>query len=307
MSVKSLPLGNGTMPSIGLGTYLMSSDEAKAATEQALRLGYNHVDTAEVYNNEDGIGHAIAASGVTRESFFLTTKIWPGHEGFGQVVKDYDAVIAQAETAIKLLQVQYVDLYLIHAPFGFTKSLEAGLGQWRAMITLKERGLAKAIGVSNFGLHHLKAIEDAKLPLPDANQIELNPLCQQNDLVAYMKAKNITPIAYSSLAPLSGFRGGSTDSVVAARREAADKVLTDVAGAHNISKAYVLLRWALQSGYAILPKSTREERLISNLAVSDGAVLTEAEMTALGGLNADGDLGIAWGNGFIATSAPLGS
>ena len=183
--------GAFSMPALGLGTYLMNDAEATSSCAQALTLGYAHIDTAEVYKNEVAVGAAIAAHPRTRDSIFVTTKLFPGNSLWGMPVKGGDAVAGNCAEQLAKLGLEYVDLYLIHAPFAFAESLACGVEQWRAMLALKEDGTCRAVGVSNYGVHHLEAIKAAGLELPCANQLEIHPLCQQKEIVAWCLANNV--------------------------------------------------------------------------------------------------------------------
>ena len=194
------------IPMIGFGTYLINTDEAKTCVLNAIRIGYRHIDTAEGYGNETGVGHALKNAqkelGISREDLFVTTKLWPGNEAWGQTLKTYDSTIESLNSSLSNLELDYVDLYLIHAPFANSKRLE----QWNALVELRKQGKAKAIGVSNFSKSHIEEIKSAGLPLPDANQIELHPWSQKSELVSYLRENRISPIAYSSLVPLAEWR-----------------------------------------------------------------------------------------------------
>lgn len=163
------------MPKVGFGTYLISDEEAQQVVRQAIRVGFRHIDTAEAYGNESGVGTAIKASmedlALDRENIFVTTKLWTGNEAWGMPTKTYEATIESLESSLINLQLDYVDLYLIHAPLATEQRLE----QWKALVALREMGKTRAIGVSNFGEAHIEEIKAAGLPLPDANQIELHP------------------------------------------------------------------------------------------------------------------------------------
>jgi len=194
------------IPMIGFGTYLINTDEAKTCVLNAIRIGYRHIDTAEGYGNETGVGHALKNAqkelGISREDLFVTTKLWPGNEAWGQTLKTYDSTIESLNSSLSNLELDYVDLYLIHAPFAKSKRLE----QWNALVELRKQGKAKAIGVSNFSKSHIEEIKSAGSPLPDANQIELHPWSQKSELVSYLRENRISPIAYSSLVPLAEWR-----------------------------------------------------------------------------------------------------
>ena len=149
------------LPVVGFGTYLISDEDVRSAVGTALRLGYRHVDTAEVYGNETGVGSAIRAvvqeQGISREEMFVTTKLWPGNAAWGDTPKTYETTIASLNSSLARLQLDYVDLYLIHAPFDKAQRLE----QWRGMVELREQEKAKAIGVSNFSKTHIEEITAA--------------------------------------------------------------------------------------------------------------------------------------------------
>jgi len=258
------------MPAVGFGTYLIPGEETSAAVLRALLAGYRHVDTAEGYRNEEGVGEGIregvAALGLTRDDVFVTTKLWPGNPAWGDPAKDARATAAALEASLDRLGMDHVDLYLIHAPFAGERRLE----QWRTLVDLRDRGRARAIGVSNYGIDHIREIEQAGLPLPDANQIELHPWSQKPELVSYLVQAGIQPIAYSSLVPLSSWRAiegqdsGKTEAMVAdgVRGDSPFKAL---ATKYGVSEAQVLLRWAVQRGFAVLPKSTDPVRVRQNL------------------------------------------
>merc|ERR1711998_325741 len=195
----------------------------------ALRLGYRHIDTAQVYANESACGRAIAASGVPREALFVTTKLWPGTPDWGQEPKTYDQTIECCKESVAKLGVGKVDLYLVHTPLG--GGTEGRMQQYKGLVECQKQGLCTSIGVSNYGIAHLKEIEAAGLPLPAANQLELHPYCQKRDLIAFMKTKGILPIAYSSLAPLSNWREGQQSSKTEEHRAEASPVSV-VAGRH---------------------------------------------------------------------------
>lgn len=284
---------------VGFGTYLITDEDAAGAVHKAIEVGYRHIDTAEAYNNETGVGRGIvratAELGLDRSDIFVTTKLWPGNEAWGHPVKDASAVTAALEDSISRLGMDHVDLYLTHAPFAGEKRLE----QWEAFVLAKERGLTRSIGVSNFNIDHIEEIERAGLPLPDANQIELHPWSQKPELIAYMAEKGIQPIAYSSLVPLSTWRSApgqhsaKTDEMV---RDGAkgDSPFKAMATRYGVSEAQVLLRWAVQKGYAVLPKSMNPERMKANFDLFSFEISTD-DMAAMAGMDR-GD-GVAWSVG----------
>ena len=294
-----------SIPVVGLGTYLMTPEEADATTRYALgSAGYAHVDTAEVYKNEDGVGTAIASLGKPRSEIFVTTKLWPGNPTWGMPLKDSAAAAVQLDKQLALLGVAYVDLYLVHAPFTFAAGDAAGLELWAGLLALKASGKCKAVGVSNYGVQHLQAIKDAGLELPSANQIELHPLCQQSEIVAWCRANDVLPIAYSSLAPMAGWRvkadGEQQQSSKKGQHAALDVAVAAVAKRAGVAAAQVLLRWALQKGYPILPKSVNTARIDSNVDLF-GFAITDGEMAAIDAAGATSTGPMTWPNGMDPT------
>ena len=287
------------MPMVGFGTYLIKNEEARSAVRQALHVGYRHIDTAELYRNEKGVGLALQTAlkelGLSREDIFVTTKLWPGNEAWGQPEKTYASTIEALNTSLANLQLDTVDLYLIHAPLSKDKRLE----QWRALVELQKTGKTRTIGVSNFGEAHIEEIKAEGLPLPDANQIELHPWSQKPELVNYLTDNGIAIIAYSSLVPLSSWReapgqaSAKTDEMKNAGSKA-DSPFKTMAQKYGVSEAQVLLRWALQKGYAILPKSINEERMRQNFDVLSFEI-DERDMAAMAEMDR-GD-GVAWSMG----------
>ena len=278
-----LTLGDGrTMPVIGFGTYQIKEEECEAPVHTALRLGYRHVDTAQVYGNEEACGRALAASGVSREELYVTTKLWPGNPDWNQPPKSFEQTVECCEASVRKLGLERCDLYLIHTPLGGGK--EGRLAQYRGLVECQKRGLCTSIGVSNYGVAHLEEIAAEGLPLPAANQLELHPMSQKAALLAYMAERGILPIAYSSLAPLSNWRVGQQSAKSDAQRaDVANSGVGAIAAKYRVvgrSEAQVLLRYALQKGWAILPKSVSEVRAAANLDVFSFA-LSDADMAAL--------------------------
>ncbi|TNE85086.1 MAG: aldo/keto reductase [Deltaproteobacteria bacterium] len=295
----SITLSTGAhLPFVGFGTYLIKDEQAESAVGAALSAGYRHIDTAEGYQNESGVGRAIRTAmdgGLARDELFVTTKLWPGYAGWGQEPKNTETTIASCEASLERLGLDYVDLYLIHATF----DQDQRIAQWRGMVALWERGLARAIGVSNFSESHIDELLAAGLPVPHANQIELHPWSQKPALVGYLADKGIAPIAYSSLVPLSTWRtapGQDSAKTEAMREEAAkdDAPFRVMAEKYGVSEAQVLLRWAVQKGYPVLPKSTNPERIRANLDLF-GFTLDDADMAAIADMDRGG--GIAWSVG----------
>lgn len=285
------------LPYLGFGTYLIPDGEAVEAVSEAIRLGYRHLDTAEFYDNETGVGEgireAMARDGLSRRELFVTTKLWPGNEAWGQTAKTTETTIRALDESLARLQLDYVDLYLIHAPFDSAQRL----AQWRGLVTLKEQKKARAIGVSNFSVAHLKELEAAGLPRPQANQLELHPWSQKPKLVRYLEDHQIVPIAYSSLVPLSSWRsapGHESGKTAAMRADGAraDSPFKRLAEKYGVSEAQLLLRWGVQRGFPVLPKSTNPERMRQNADLFSFAI-DEADMTEIARLDR-GD-GVAWG------------
>ena len=287
------------IPSVGFGTYLISNSDAPEAVTAAIGAGYRHVDTAEVYGNEEGVGAALqsslSADGLSRDEIFVTTKLWPGNEAWGQTPKTAESTIDSLDESLERLQLDYVDLYLIHAPFQTEQRLE----QWRGLVELRQQRKARAIGVSNFSEAHLDEIEAAGLPRPDADQIELHPWSQKPDLVSYLTEHGITVIAYSSLVPLSTWRAAEGQDSAKTQQMKADGDRPDssfraMAEKLGVSEAQILLRWAVQQGYAVLPKSLNPKRIQQNIDLFSFAI-DEDDMSAIQRMDR-GD-GVAWSMG----------
>lgn len=264
---------NQYVPSIGLGTYNMTSEEAEFTTLYALKHGYRHIDTAAVYRNEDGVAKGLKTylndSDLKREDIFITTKLWPGGLVKVDRIKDYTGTVKSFEKSLMRLNLDYIDLYLIHSPHGKNKRLE----QWRALVDLKEAGKIKYIGVSNWGINHLSELKENDLPMPDANQIELHPWSQKPELVKFLRNEKIDIIAYSSLVPLSTWRHKDGENSkktnemheIGLSENSPFKVLAEK---YDVTEAQFLLKWAVQNNYAVLPKSINIERVKQNFELN---------------------------------------
>ena len=264
---------NQYVPSIGLGTYNMTSEEAEITTFHALKHGYRHIDTAAVYRNEDGVAKGLKTylidSDLKREDIFITTKLWPGGLVKVDRIKDYTGTVKSFEKSLMRLNLDYIDLYLIHSPHGKNKRLE----QWRALVDLKEAGKIKYIGVSNWGINHLSELKENDLPMPDANQIELHPWSQKPELVKFLRNEKIDIIAYSSLVPLSTWRHKDGENSkktnemheIGLSENSPFKVLAEK---YDVTEAQFLLKWAVQNNYAVLPKSINIERVKQNFELN---------------------------------------
>lgn len=270
---------------MSLLTDQIKTEDVGAAVALALEAGYRHIDTAQAYNNEEGVGAALTEAfskgTVTRDDVYITTKLWPGNPDWGQTAKTHDEVIAACRDSLKKLGVEKVDLYLIHGPFSGGK--DTRLEQYRAVLECKRLGLATSIGVSNYGVKHLQEIEEAGLELPAANQLELHPYCQKPEIIGHMTERKIAAIAYSSLAPLSTWRVGQQSAKDEALR-AEESPFRAIAEKHGWSEAQLLLHWGAQRGFAILPKSTSKERIEQNIAIFESA-LDEEEMASIAALD----------------------
>ena len=260
---------NYIVPRIGLGTYNMTPQEAEDISYAAIQYGYRHIDTAAVYRNENGVGKALkrifSDTDLSRSDITITTKLWPGGLLKIDRVKNKEGTFKSMEKSLRNLDLDYVDLYLIHSPHAKSGRLE----QWKALLELQEQGKAINIGVSNWGINHLEELVDEGLPLPSTNQIELHPWSQKPELVTYLKDNNIDIIAYSSLVPLSNWRHKDGENSLKTEEmykdgEDSQSPFKNLASKYQVSEAQILLRWALQLGYAILPKSIQIERMENN-------------------------------------------
>ncbi|PHP67823.1 2,5-diketo-D-gluconic acid reductase [Zhengella mangrovi] len=302
LTTRRFPLNAGvTIPAVGFGTYLVSTDDAPTAVQTAIECGYRHIDTASGYRNEAAVGEGIraglASTGLSRDDIFVTTKLWPGNPAWGDAPKTHDQTIAECEASLDRLGLDHVDLYLIHAPYGGPERLS----QWRALVDLQTAGKARSIGVSNYNRSHLEEIRQAGLQTPDANQIELHPWSQKPDLLAYMAANGIAPIAYSSLVPLSTWRREEGQASAKTDQMKADSgAFADMAKQYGVTEAQFLLRWGLQNGYAVLPRSLNPDRMKQNIDL-DGFEIGEADMAAIRTM--DRGEGVAWATGDPSAAA----
>ena len=247
----------------------MYSQEAEDMTYAAIKYGYRHIDTAAVYRNEDGVGRALKRiyedTDLKRSDLTITTKLWPGGLVKVDRVKNNVGAIKSLDKSLRNLDEDYVDLYLIHSPHAKNKRLE----QWETLITQQEQGKVKNIGVSNWGINHIEELNDKGYPLPSANQIEIHPWSQKPELVSYLKENDIDIIAYSSLVPLSTWRHKDGENSLKTDEMYKDgndleSPFKKMASKYDVTEAQVLLKWALQLGYAILPKSIQIDRMQEN-------------------------------------------
>tara|TARA_B100001093_G_scaffold385341_1_gene371189 strand:- start:538 stop:1440 length:903 start_codon:yes stop_codon:yes gene_type:complete len=261
------------VPRIGLGTYNMTSEEAELMTYEPIKYGYRHIDTAAVYKNEGGVSKGLNKilneSGLTRNDIFITTKLWPGGLVKVDRVKNKEGTVKSLEKSLNNLNLEYIDLYLIHSPHAKDKRII----QWETLLEQQELGKIKHIGVSNWGINHIEELVDKDYPLPAANQIELHPWSQKPKLVSYLENKNIEIIAYSSLVPLSTWRHKKGENSLKTEQmikegDNNDSVFKLLASKYKVSEAQILLKWALQLNYAILPKSINVDRMQNNFNLS---------------------------------------
>ncbi|MFB7100508.1 aldo/keto reductase [Streptomyces hydrogenans] len=260
--IPTVTLNNGVeIPQLGFGVFQVPDEETTAAVSSALEAGYRSLDTAAIYGNEAGVGKALAASGISREELFVTTKLWNADQG-------HDATLRAFDDSLAKLGLDYVDMYLIHWP---TPARDLYKETWKAIEKLVADGRVRAAGVSNFQPDHLKRLIDGADLVPAVNQVELHPGLQQNELRAVHAELGIATEAWSPLAQ---------GAVLG------DEAVTVIAGRHGKSPAQVVLRWHLQLGNIVIPKSVTPERIRQNLDVFD-FTLTDDEMAALAGLDRD--------------------
>ena len=278
------------MPMVGLGTWLISNDEVSKVVTDALNLGYRHIDTAQIYRNEEGIGKALIASSIPRNEIFITTKMWPGMFGQEEPFQNFKGAMNACDDSLTFLQVDEIDLYLIHNPFAKENRLE----QWEAMVELKKQGKVKNIGVSNYNVKHIQEIEMAGLEMPVANQIEIHPWhVVRTELEDYMNSHNILPIAYSSLAPIPNWREGSQWNGKPEDMKSGAIPCQNIADQYGVTVPQLFLKWAIQLGYAVLPKSVHYNRLQENLDL-DHFTISRDDINAISNIAKDEQQCLAW-------------
>jgi len=242
-SVPQVELNTGvSIPQLGFGVFQIPPEDTAAAVRTALDAGYRHIDTAQMYENEEGVGEGIRQSGLARGDVFVTTKLANDAHG-------HENAITALKGSLRRLGTDYVDLYLIHWPLPHRDEF---VRTWQGFEEIRRAGLARAIGVSNFQPAHLDRLAEQTATVPAVNQIELHPALQQTELRAYHRAHGIATEAWSPLA-----QGGVLD----------DPVITDLAGKHGRTPAQVVLRWHLQLGNIVFPKSVTLERIHENIDV----------------------------------------
>ena len=290
---------NHIVPRIGLGTYNMNSQEAEEMTYAAIEYGYRHIDTAAVYRNEDGVGAALrkifADTDLKRSDLTITTKLWPGGLVKVDRVKNKEGTIKSLDKSLRNLDLDFVDLYLIHSPHAKNKRLD----QWETLLSQQEQNKVKNIGVSNWGINHIEELNDKGYPLPAANQIELHPWSQKPELVSYLKEKGIDIIAYSSLVPLSTWRHKDGENSLKTDEmykdsENSESPFKKLASKYEVTEAQLLLNWALQLGYAILPKSIQIDRMKNNFDLN--FTISEIDMQLIEQLDRGGSVTWEYGD-----------
>ncbi|MCX5267749.1 aldo/keto reductase [Streptomyces sp. NBC_00199] len=254
------------MPQLGFGVWQVPDDEAEQAVTTALEAGYRSIDTAAIYGNEEGTGKALAASGVPRQDLFVTTKLWNSDQG-------HDATLRAFDASLEKLGLEYVDLYLIHWP---RPARDRYVDTYKAFEKLLADGRVKAIGVSNFLPEHLERLIDETSVVPAVNQIELHPHLQQQESRAFHAERGIATEAWSPLGQGKGLL--EVPAVVAIARK------------HDRSPAQVVLRWHLQLGNVVIPKSVTPSRIKENIDVFDFSLDTE-DLAAISALNEDRRIG----------------
>ncbi len=270
--IPNLALNNGVeLPALGLGVFQTPPEETRAAVEAALATGYRHIDTAAAYGNENGVGEAVRNSGLARDDVFLETKIWISDYGYDQTLHGFEKSAAK-------LDVDQIDLLILHQalPSEFEKTLAA----YRALETLLEQGKVRAIGVSNFMVDHLTRLLETSTVVPAVNQIEVHPYFQQREVQAFGAEHGILTQAWSPIGGITFYRDGAHGSTLE------DPAIGEMAKVHGKSPAQVMLRWHLQQGRSVIPKSTKPHRIAENFDVFDFE-LTSDELASIDALGTD--------------------
>lgn len=264
-----ITLNNGSeIPQLGFGVWqIQNGTEAESAVGEALNTGYRLIDTAAAYGNEESVGRAIRHSGVPREEIFVTTKLWNGDQGYDSAHKAFDA-------SLERLGLEYVDLYLIHWPM---PKMDKYVETWKAFEEIYESGQAKAIGVSNFKPNHLERLLTEAKVVPAVNQIELHPQFVQDETRAYCKAHNI---AIESWSPLGGSKNNLTGN----------SQLMSIGEKYGKTAAQVIIRWHLEQGLIVIPKSSNPQRIAENFDVFD-FTLGEEDMAQIATLDIETRIG----------------
>ena len=270
MPVPALILNNGVeMPALGYGVFQTPPDEARTAVSVALETGYRHIDTAAAYGNEREVGQAIADSGLERHDVFVETKVWISDFG-------YDAALHAFDKSAGKLGLEHLDLLILHQPL--PGEFDLTIDAYRALETLLADGRVRAIGVSNFMPDHLTRLLDATSVVPAVNQVEVHPYFRQPDVLAADAVHGIVTQAWSPIGGITFYRDGSHGSTLQ------DPDIGRIAAAHHKTAAQVMLRWHLQEGRSVIPKSVTPSRIAENLDVF-GFELTDQELATIDGLD----------------------
>lgn len=232
------------IPQVGLGVWKATDEEAAAAVAEAVKVGYRHIDTAAIYQNEVGVGQGIERSGIDRHDLFITTKVWNADQGYDTTLKAFDASLSK-------LKLDYIDLYLVHWPL---PKRQLFVDTWKALIKLKEEGRVRSIGVANFEITHIEKIVNETGVKPVINQIEIHPQFQQRGLRQALLAKNIISEAWSPL--------GQGQLL-------ANPVIEQIAKKHQRTPAQIIIRWHVEQGNVVIPKSVHAHRIAENFNVFD--------------------------------------
>lgn len=263
LAIPSITLNDGhSIAQLGFGTWQIPDDKAPSLVREAIEAGYRHIDTAAIYRNERGVGRGIAEAGVPADQLFITTKVWNDDQGF-------DSTLRAMDKSLEKLGLPHVNLYLIHWPCPQKGKF---LDTWKALLRLREEGKALSIGVSNFRQQDLQVLIDQTGELPAVNQIEVHPYLQQRDLRRFNVGLGIHTEAWSPLA-----RGGELLK---------DPVIGHLARQYGKTPAQLVLRWHIQEGSVVFPKSSSRERILENAAVFDFE-LTEEDLQAIAALDKD--------------------
>ncbi len=264
--IPTVTLNNGlVMPQFGLGVWRIPEDEAAENVRTAIEAGYRLIDTAAIYKNESGVGEGIRQSGVAREDLFVTSKLWNSDQGYDSTIQAFDA-------SLERLGLEYLDLYLIHWP---QPMYDTYVDSWKAMEKLYKEGRVKAIGVSNFHPHHLERLAKECAVVPAVNQVELHPRLIQTEVREYDATHGIVTESWS---PLRG--------VI----ENVPQEIAEIAQAHGKTPAQVVLRWHIQLGLVVIPRSSKAERIRENIDIFDFE-LTTSEVEAISALHTGERLG----------------
>jgi 2,5-diketo-D-gluconate reductase A len=270
MTVPTITLNNGvSMPTLGFGVFQTPPDETRMAVAEALRVGYRHIDTAAAYGNERGVGDALKQSGLARSDVFVETKIWINDYGYDETLHSFNKSAGK-------LGVEQIDLLILHQPL--PSAFDRTLGAYRALETLLADGKVRAVGISNFMPEHLERLLPEIKVMPAVNQIEVHPYFQQPQLQALNARHGILTQAWAPIGGITFYRPGFSRSTLE------NPVILDIARDHEKTSAQVMLRWGVQQGRSVIPKSVKPERIAENFDIFDFE-LTADQLAAIDALN----------------------